>query len=75
MDKFKASVQYGDWQGTAAADDDDGETLSKYLEATGLLTENQCLIASSVWVGENRDGRLAECALQPTSLTSQNMQP
>ena len=50
MDNFKASAQYDDWKGTAAADDADQNSMSRYLDAKGLKTANQFLIASSLWV-------------------------
>jgi hypothetical protein len=55
---FKASVQYGDWQGTAAADGDHASTLSSYLETKGLTKPGEFLIAMSLWVGENHGGEL-----------------
>jgi hypothetical protein len=58
MSTFKASVQYGDWQGTAAADNGDTKTLSRFLEEKGLINENEYLLSTSVWIGENHDGKI-----------------
>jgi hypothetical protein len=58
MGNFKASVQYGDWKGTAAADNADQNDLSDYLQGKGLMNENEFPIASSLWVGENHGGKL-----------------
>jgi len=58
MGTFKASVQYGDWKGTAAADDADFNALDKYLDEKGLKHADEFLIATSLWVGENHPGRL-----------------
>lgn len=59
MTDFKASVQYGDWKGTAAADNaDQGWSLDEYLEKKGLKQANEFLIATSLWVGENHVGKL-----------------
>jgi hypothetical protein len=58
MSKFKASVQYGDWNGTAAADDADQISLSRYLETKGLVDEKEFLVASSIFIGENHGGKL-----------------
>jgi hypothetical protein len=58
MSTFKASVQYGDWNGTSAADNADQNDLSHHLTVTGLMTDSETLIASSVWVGENHGGKL-----------------
>jgi hypothetical protein len=58
MSSFKASVQYGDWNGTAAADDADQISLSHYLEKKGLVEEKEYLVASSIFVGENHGGKI-----------------
>lgn len=58
MSNFKASVQYGDWDGTAAADDADQISLSHYLEKNGLAEEKEFLVASSIFIGENHSGRI-----------------
>ena len=53
MGYFKASVQYGDWHGTAAADNTDfQERLHAYLEKKELMKPGEFLIAVSLWVGE-----------------------
>jgi hypothetical protein len=58
MNFFKASVQYGDWEGTSAADDADPISLRKYLEDKNLIRADEFLIATSLWVGENHGGKL-----------------
>jgi len=58
MSKFKASVQYGDWNGTAAADDADQISLSHYLEMKGLAGDKEFLVASSIFIGENHGGKI-----------------
>ncbi|SRR5713226_9760998 len=52
MESFKASVQYGDWEGTAAADDAHVD-LKEYLEGKKLINPNEFLIAASLWVDED----------------------
>jgi len=53
MESFKASVQYGDWKGTAAADDADGEkSIRDYLEKKQLIKPDEFLMAASLWVSE-----------------------
>src|SRR5260370_896943 len=52
MESFKASVQYGDWEGTAAADDAHAD-LREYLEGKKLINPNEFLIAASLWVDED----------------------
>jgi len=53
---FKASVQYGDFGGTAAADHADINGLADYLRSQGLMRENEFLIAVELWIGENHAG-------------------
>ena len=50
---FKASVQYNDWVGTAAADDLDQTSFGQYLEEKGLMGEDEFLLNIRLWVGEN----------------------
>ena len=52
MESFKASVQYRDWEGTAAADDADPSLLKEYLQDKGLINPNEFLIAASLYVSE-----------------------
>jgi hypothetical protein len=52
MQTFKASVQYNDWKGTAAADGADSLAVHEYLETKGLIQPGEFLIATSLWVGE-----------------------
>jgi len=63
MSNFKASVQYDDWKGTAAADDGDLKSLSSHLRDTGIAKENEFLVSSSVWVGENHGNRLGSITI------------
>jgi hypothetical protein len=60
METFKASVQYGDWHGTAAADDVDpmATSLDRYLEEKGLIKPGEFLLAATLWVGENSDNKI-----------------
>jgi len=50
---FDAAVQYNDWQGTAAADNNFGETIQKILLDRKLKTDNEVLIGISLYTGEN----------------------
>lgn len=57
METFTASVQYGDWRGTSAADDDGKNDIRDFLVSKGLLDrDTDFLIAVDVWVGENHNG-------------------
>ncbi|MFZ6682217.1 hypothetical protein [Undibacterium sp. Tian12W] len=58
MSKFKASVQYQDFEGTAAADNADQTDLQTFLQAKGLTHGAEFLIAASLWIGENHAGKL-----------------
>jgi len=58
MQIFKAYAQYGDWEGTAAADDSDTTSLERYLKKKGLIESGEFLVAASLWAGENHDGKL-----------------
>lgn len=58
MSQFKASVQYQDFDGTAAADNADQADLHSFLQAKGLLQGAEFLIAASLWIGENKDGKI-----------------
>jgi hypothetical protein len=59
MTQFKASVQYGDFKGTAAADNADGEhDLNHFLKGKGMIQDGEFLVAASMWVGESSGGKL-----------------
>lgn len=47
--RFKASVQYGDFQGTAAADRSDQADLNDLLQKRKLIREDEHLIAASFY--------------------------
>lgn len=50
---FNASVQYGDWKGTAAADRADNHDPERRLEKNGTKKPNEFLIGIEIWAGEN----------------------
>lgn len=50
---FKASVQYGDWRGTAAADRADQNDPEHWLEKNGKKKPGEFLIGIEIWAGEN----------------------
>ena len=54
MEHFRAGVQYGDWEGTAAADDADTDSLEQYLRERDLTKPDEFLIATSLFVGDSR---------------------
>ena len=49
---FKAGTQYGDWEGTAAADGPNSDSIERYLEANGLINPGEYLIATSISIIE-----------------------
>ncbi len=57
---LKASVQYGDWHGTAAADNSDFEmTVHRYLEKKNLIKPGEFLLAVQLYSGsENQNKKL-----------------
>jgi hypothetical protein len=60
---LKASVQYGDWQGTAAADDSDPMAVSvdRYLHGKKLIKPGEFLLAVQLYTGsETKVGKLDE---------------
>lgn len=52
QDNFHASVQYGDFKGTAAADRHDTKDISKYLVSQGLINEGEFLVGIEVYATE-----------------------
>jgi hypothetical protein len=55
MDTFKAGTQYGDWEGTAAADNADRNTIELFLEKKGLATPEEFLLGLSLYAHEHSD--------------------
>ena len=56
-DTFRAGVTYGDWTGTASADNLDQQDLHDLLVAKKLMNrEKEFLIGASLYVGENNVG-------------------
>ncbi|MGE3335225.1 MAG: HEPN-associated N-terminal domain-containing protein [Rhodospirillaceae bacterium] len=60
MPRLRASVQYGDWRGSAAADDIFRGDLSDYLQSIDQLGEDEFLVGVEMWLGENHPGRPIE---------------
>ncbi|WP_028763730.1 hypothetical protein [Shewanella colwelliana] len=52
MEIFKASVQYNDLKGSAAADRADMTDAAKWLKDKGHIT-NEFVVGISMWAGEN----------------------
>jgi hypothetical protein len=52
MESFRASTQYGNWEGTAAADGQPS-SLDEYLRENGLIKPSEFLVAASLHVGEH----------------------
>ncbi|WP_095780057.1 hypothetical protein [Mesorhizobium sp. WSM3868] len=56
MVKLKASVQYGDFEGTAAADDGHDQSFHNFLLDKGVLSKDDFVVGVEIWVGENHGG-------------------
>lgn len=52
-ENFKASAQYNDWKGTAAADDADQDDFSDYLRGIGKLSDNEVVDGISFYSAPN----------------------
>jgi hypothetical protein len=56
MPKLKANVQYGDFEGTAAADDGHDQSIHNFLREKGVVSKDDFLVGVEIWVGENHGG-------------------
>jgi hypothetical protein len=74
METFKAGVQYGDWEGTAAADGANATSIEDYLESKGLIKEDEFLIAVKLWVGENHGGKLGSTFVRALLVKGQELE-
>ncbi len=62
MQNFEAGTQYGDWRGTAKADNSDHETFETFLEENGLLnTSNELLVGIGFNGWDKAEGTSAVC--------------
>ena len=53
METFKASVQYNDMRGSAAADGADKENATKWLKDNNLISDDEIVAGIKMWAGEN----------------------
>ncbi len=53
MNTFKASVQYNDLVGTAAADRSDDNDATSWLRSNGHISQEEFVVGISLFVGEN----------------------
>ena len=51
METFKASTQYGDWEGTASADEQQN-SIRELLKDKGIMKDHEFLIAATLYVSE-----------------------
>lgn len=49
---ISASTQYGDWRGSARADDHDHSTLTDYVRARGWMAPDDVIVAWEIYSGE-----------------------
>lgn len=54
-ENFKASVQFGDWKGTSAADNSDSREMARWLEESGHKKDGEFLIGVELYA-DNRVG-------------------
>jgi hypothetical protein len=52
-EKFIASVQYGDWKGTSAADDAGKNTIRDWLRTKNLMKSDEYLLGVSIYASES----------------------
>ncbi len=72
MGNFKASVQYNDFRGTAAADRGDNADLLDHFREQGYVKDNEVLVAIAFWSGENHGGPVKEMSVTLTVAGLQN---
>jgi hypothetical protein len=53
MEKFKATVQYGDLKGSSAADRADMSDATSFLKENGYMKDGEFLVGIKMFVGEN----------------------
>lgn len=53
VQSFSASVQYGDFKGSAAADRADHGDVNEWLETKGLKQKGEFLLGITLYAGEN----------------------
>ncbi|MCY0094596.1 hypothetical protein [Hoeflea ulvae] len=70
--KFRASVQYNDFRGTAAADRGDNNDLLSHFRDQGYVSEKDVLVAIEFWSGENHSGPVKEMSVTLTVADIQN---
>ncbi len=64
MNTIKASVTYGDWEGTAAADESDGVKMRDLLTQSGVINTDEFVVAIELFVGESHNGKVEKPHIQ-----------
>ncbi|HEV2078681.1 MAG TPA: hypothetical protein VGR19_02125 [Allosphingosinicella sp.] len=72
MQTFQAGVQYGDFEGSVAADRIDKGDMTDFLEAAGLMGPDDFLIGAEVFVGENHPGRMGSTFVRVFLIEARN---
>ncbi|RRN55986.1 hypothetical protein EIM48_10030 [Pseudoxanthomonas sp. SGNA-20] len=70
-DTFKASVQYNDLTGSAAADRADMSDASVWLKKHGLINDNELLVGYEIYVGQLSTGPTDKVSISTTFLLAQ----
>jgi hypothetical protein len=72
MSMFRASAHYGDWEGTASADDLSLKSIQDYLKSKGALSGEDYLLAVSLAVDESLDGNIPSIFVQAYIYNGEN---
>ena len=67
-DTFKASVQYNDLKGSSAADRADISDASDWLNAKGLIEDNEILVGYEIYVSSLSSGPTSDVTISTTFL-------
>jgi len=70
-DTFKASVQYNDLTGSAAADRADTLDASAWLKERGLINDDELLVGCEIYVGQLSTGTTGGASISTTFLLAQ----
>ena len=57
---FRAQTQYGDWSGSAQADEGDLTSIRDLLQEQGLVRDGEFLVGFTMFSGENLRGQPVE---------------
>lgn len=70
MGTLKASTQYGDWEGSASADDADKIDLRAWLMERKHVQDGEYILGATVYFGENHGGKVRGPHVQVTTMAT-----